>query len=183
MTRVKEMNPRLDAFKKWLVARGAELLVTMGEWELLRFKSGDNLCIIYYKKNGEVTFHGKSEEVWKAYLSGSSWRAMPATARRQRSSTEITTLRKRDGDHCFFCMQLVSQEDESVEHLVSLTHNGPQHISNKFLAHKKCNAQANHLSAPEKIAIHTRTAIAVAIINYKRRQRSANEQQTASVIG
>jgi hypothetical protein len=48
----------------------------------------------------------------------------------------------------------VDVEDESEEHLVSITHGGPQHISNKFLAHRVCNAKAGHMSAPEKIQLH-----------------------------
>lgn len=71
----------------------------------------------------------------------------------------IRALRTRDGDLCFFCQRTVSQDNESAEHLVPVTHGGPNHISNLFLAHKGCNGQAGHLSAPEKIRIHVRAVI------------------------
>lgn len=58
----------------------------------------------------------------------------------------------RDGNECFFCLSPLGQL-KSVEHLVPVAHGGPNHISNKFLAHPDCNRAAGHLSAPEKIRI------------------------------
>lgn len=180
MTTVSHIQPHLERFKDWLVARGAEVFEPCA-YELLRFKAGDKYHIIYYRQNGNVTFHGSSEKIWRFFRLNTDWRAMEATKRKPRPSNEITTIRKRDGDLCFYCQKYVPfGEEESSEHLVSLTHGGPHHISNKFLAHRVCNQQAGTLSAPEKIAIHTKAVVALAIANYERHQRFKNELQNAN---
>jgi 5-methylcytosine-specific restriction endonuclease McrA len=41
----------------------------------------------------------------------------------------------------------------TIEHLVPVAHGGPNHLSNCFLAHKRCNAAAGTLSAAEKVRL------------------------------
>ncbi len=145
-----------DSFRNWLAANGAEVLEPTSEWELVRFKAGGDTGVIYTKQSGAITFTGPAEKAWTAFKGSQSWRAAPATKRTKKSSPVLQAIRVRDGGNCFFCLQPVSVEDESEEHLVSITAGGPQHISNKFLAHRICNAKAGHLSAPEKIALHVK---------------------------
>lgn len=145
---------KAKAFGAWLSGCGAEVLEPTNEWEVVRFKSGDSTSIIYRNKVGGVRYTGDSELAWKAFSNGNAWRAKPPTSRRKSMSPMLRTIRKRDGDLCFFCQRPVSVENQSSEHLVPVTHGGPNHISNLFLAHKSCNASAGHLSAPEKIKIH-----------------------------
>lgn len=150
----KQITKQLDTFRNWLAARGAQVLEPMSEWEIVRFKAGDETGIIYANAKGGTTFTGPANDAWAAFKGAHSWRAAPATKRRQKSAPVIQAIRARDGGYCFFCLKPVTVEDESEEHLVPITAGGPNHIANKFLAHKVCNGEAGHLSAPEKIALH-----------------------------
>lgn len=149
----KQIRTKEEAFKEFLAARGAQVMVPTNEWELIRFVSGEGTSIIYTNKEGGTTFIGEAMKAWTAFKTNNTWRATPATKRIRRSSVTLQTIRKRDGDLCFYCQQPVSVADESEEHLVALTDGGPQHISNKFLAHRICNSDVGHLSAVEKIRI------------------------------
>ncbi len=147
-------------FGAWLTEHGAEVLAPTSEWEAARFRShGGQLSIVYRNKQEILTYTGLAEAAHRAFRFAKPWSAGAATKRRHMGGI-IPTIRKRDGDLCFFCQREVSEEDESKEHLVSLAHGGPNHISNLFLAHKTCNTEAGHLSAPEKIATHVRAALA-----------------------
>lgn len=150
---------KMKAFSEWLQARGAQVLKPTSEWELVRFKTGDGTSIVYTNTRGTLSFTGESGEAWQAFEQSKPWRGAEATKRQVgRGSVIARTLRQRDGDLCFFCRQEVAIEDESVEHLVPVTAGGPNHITNFFLAHRRCNAEVGHLSAPEKIRRHV-TAI------------------------
>lgn len=152
----KQITSKREQFRNWLAASGAQVLEPTNEWELVRFKAGDATGVIYWSLKGAITFTGPAGEAWAAFKGAHSWRAAPATKRRGKSSVTIQAIRARDGGHCFFCLRPVSVEDESEEHLVPITAGGPDHLANKFLAHRKCNADAGHLSAPEKIALHVK---------------------------
>jgi hypothetical protein len=150
LTRVQYEKRRLK-FEAWLAERGAEMLTPTNEWEVLRFRTEVGTSIIYTNKYGMLTWMGQSAEAFFAYLQNSPWRAVPKEQRRYKSSPACQALRKRDGGACFFCHLPVAVEDESVEHLVNLTHGGPDHIVNMALAHRDCNRAAGHLSLMEKI--------------------------------
>lgn len=158
------VEKKLDTFKKFLGANGAELLENTNEYELIRFRAAGITGIIYFNKKNGVTFVGPAQKAWEAFKSASAWSSGAATIRNRKSTVTIRSIRKRDGDQCFFCLEYVSIADESEEHLVPITAGGPQHISNKFLAHKACNARAGHISAPEKIAIHVHAHLKKSII-------------------
>jgi hypothetical protein len=152
------ITKKAKEFGDWLSGVGAQVLQPTNEWEVVRFKAGDTTSIIYRNKVGGVTYSGLAKEAWDAFCNGKAWRATPAT-RRKPMKPLIAALRKRDGDLCFYCQKEVGRENESAEHLVSITHGGPNHISNLFLAHQTCNAKAGHLSAPEKIKQHVYAVI------------------------
>jgi hypothetical protein len=152
------ITKRAKEFGDWLSGVGAQVLEPTNEWEVLRFKAGSTTSIIYRNKVGGVTYSGLAKEAWEAFCSGKAWRAAPATKRKPMKPI-IAALRKRDGDLCFYCCKEVGRENESAEHLVSITHGGPNHISNLFLTHRTCNARAGHLSAPEKIKQHVYAVI------------------------
>jgi 5-methylcytosine-specific restriction endonuclease McrA len=149
-----QIKKQLPQFRNWLAANGAELLEPTNAWEVARFKASGETGVIYTNKSGKATFTGPAKDAWDAFKGAQSWRAAPATKRKPKSSVTLQAIRARDGGHCFYCLKPVDVEDESEEHLVSITHGGPQHISNKFLAHRVCNAKAGHMSAPEKIQLH-----------------------------
>lgn len=158
MNAAMRIKMKANEFGDWLSSVGAQVLEPTNAYEVMRFKAGDITSVIYRNKVGGVTHSGVSKEAWEAFNTGKSWRAAPAT-RRKRMTPNIRTLRARDGDLCFFCQKVVGQDNESVEHLVSITHGGTNHISNLLLAHKTCNAKAGNLSAMEKIKIHTHAVI------------------------
>jgi hypothetical protein len=156
---LKNVILKLDTFKTFLVTHGAQVLEPTNEWEVVRFKNANETSIIYCTKRGGLTFTGNALDAWNAFKSNTAWRAIPATKRQQKSTPDIATIRARDGDECFYCLTYVAVHEESIEHLVELTSGGPNHISNKFLAHVKCNQAVGNLSAPEKIALHVAVKI------------------------
>lgn len=146
---------KVAKFKAWLTQNGAAVLETTNVWEIVRFMAGNSVSVIYSNTKGvETKKTGEAKRAWEAYRTGGSWRAVKAKPLLSKSSPVIATIRKRDGDRCFYCARLVSQADESIEHIVSRTHGGPNHLSNYALTHNLCNQQAGHLSAMEKIAMH-----------------------------
>lgn len=147
------ISKRMPEFVKWLSAAGAELLEPTNPWELLRFRGNGETSIIYKNSAGKITFTGDSRKAFEAFSEGKNWRANER-ARRKNVSPTVATIRKRDGDRCFFCGLVVSVDEESVDHLVALTHGGPNHISNFVLMHRLCNYRCGNMSAPEKIRAH-----------------------------
>lgn len=150
-----KIEERLASFQGWLTMAGAELLTSTNQWEVLRFRDGDTTSIIYKNAKGRATFTGTALDAWNAYKAGAKWRtAAPKTKREHKNARDrsMVTIRKRDGDDCFFCAKFVKDDEESIEHLVDLTYGGPNHLANKFLAHIDCNNAAIGLSVTEKIA-------------------------------
>jgi len=159
----RQIEKQLEQFRNWLSANGAQVMEPTNEWEIVRFRAGDETGIIYSNAKGDATMTGPAGAAWKAFKGAHAWRAAPATRRKAKSPARIQAIRQRDGGHCFFCLLPVSVEDESEEHLVPITHQGPNHISNIVLAHRVCNAKAGHLSAPEKIRMHVEAHLKRAI--------------------
>jgi len=152
------LHPRvLPTFTSWIVSRGAQVLATTNEYEMLRFKTDTGTGVVYRNKHFRLKLVGEAPVAFEAFRKGLPWRATPAVPRVRRSADE-QTLRLRDGDLCFFCQKDLG-DDATVEHLVARTHSGPNHISNKVLAHKICNADVGHMSAMEKIRIHTQALL------------------------
>lgn len=170
MSSVKQVT----TLRAFVAARGAEILEPTNEWELLRFSTEQGVGIVYRNAKGNVSYTGEAMPAFKAMAAGLPWRAGPRTGR-GKPSVKVRSVRKRDGDLCFFCQGVVSDEEASVEHLVPAAHHGPNHISNLFLAHVRCNQRANHLSAPEKVAIHVEAKVRLAL--------SAAREQWAMQMG
>jgi 5-methylcytosine-specific restriction endonuclease McrA len=152
--RIGDFKKNITKFVAWLSTNGAEVLAVTNEWEIVRFRANGDLGVIYKNKVGRLTFQGSSEEAAMAFINNTPWRGNKATKRRTKGSVIARTLIKRDGSLCFFCQLPMSEDNQSVEHLVAVTHGGPNHMSNFVLAHRGCNSDAGHLSAMEKIRIH-----------------------------
>lgn len=152
----------IDLFKEWLVARGAELLVPTNEWEIVRYRGAGATSVVYVNKVGKRSFTGRASSAWDAFNARSdtyrvNLRAVGQTKTAYRRSITVQTIIERDGDVCFYCGDPFSETRlRTQEHLVAMTHKGPDHISNKFLACYQCNQEAGHLSAPEKIRLRDR---------------------------
>lgn len=142
---------KLRPFKSWLVDHGAELLQTTNEWELVRFKSSAGIAIIYKKKNGFLTYTSLAREAMIAFLAGKPWTGTQKYNRRV-LPVKARTVLERDGEECFYCGGEIG-DSFSIEHLVSICHGGPNHVSNLFPAHIECNRKAGNRSAPEKIRL------------------------------
>lgn len=149
------------SFTDQLVASGGELLAPTNPYEVMRFKTRYGTGVVYRGKRGETwndaAIAARDHLERKA---GGSLAPVQVRGRRKGRGT-VEALLKRDGENCFFC-GLPLGDDITVEHLVSVTHGGPNHISNCFLAHGACNADAGHKSAPEKISIAVASRVALA---------------------
>lgn len=152
----------IERFKLWLVERGAELLIPTNEYEIVRYRGGGETSIVYVNKTGRRTFTGRAQSAFDAFKARSpgyrvDLRLVGQSKAAYRTSVLIRTLIQRDGDVCFYCGEPFSENlPRTKEHLVAQTHKGPDHISNVFLSCGPCNAEAGHLSAPEKIRLRDR---------------------------
>lgn len=158
------MQPRdLTDFEVWLTNCGAEVLSPISQWEVLRVRTSTGTHVVHHNKKGDQTWPPALLEIVGVYNRGGSL-ALAATKRRRKTSNLMQAyprLVQRDGAGCFYCGEEVPDPlaeyhpdyAPTVEHLVAVAHGGPNHLSNKFLAHHQCNQIAGSLSAPEKIAL------------------------------
>lgn len=156
------------AFIKKLVAAGGEMLVTSpgNEWEIMRFRTKFGVGVVYTTKRGGETWNSEARAARDHVLTpGSGSLAAVKTVKRRNIPHEYQTLLERDGQNCFFCLKPLG-EDMTREHLVAVAHGGPNHLSNKFLAHQRCNTAAGHLSAPEKIRIRETALLGCVAADY-----------------
>lgn len=145
---------KLKAFTDWLVANGAELLAPTNEYEMLRYRDSNGVQVIYSnstRTNCKTSNGYGALNAYLAFRDNKPWRAVP----RQKSAIEkqpmvVRSLLARDGADCFYCGKPLG-DNITVEHLVSRTHRGPNHISNYALAHAECNLAAGHMSVVEKV--------------------------------
>lgn len=154
---------KVDRFKAWLVERGAELLISTNEYEVVRYRAGGVTSVVYRNdKNNRWKFTGDAQSAWHAYGDKSPrYRCDVRTARVRRTpaqrDVQIRTIVARDGNVCFYCGDPFSDEaPPTKEHLVARTHGGPDTVHNLFVACSKCNSEVGHMSAAEKIRMRDR---------------------------
>lgn len=152
-SKLADLKKALPRIRSWLSERGAEVLEPTNEYEVLRFKAANDTHIVYRGKSDKLTINTATRKILQTFVTNGAWRAQPATARKS-VAPKIKTIRERDGDLCFFCGITVSDADASADHLVPITHKGPNHIGNLVLMHTLCNQRAGAMSAPEKIKAH-----------------------------
>lgn len=142
----------IDGFKASLQSAGAEILGPTNPYEKLRFRTVHGVGVIYSGKRGETW----TPEAIAArdHLANGKGSLAPVTVRGRNRTDKATVsaLLNRDGECCFFCGNELAG-DITIEHLVPISHGGPNHVSNFFLAHALCNREAGHLSAPEKVKL------------------------------
>lgn len=144
------MSRDLKKFAKQLEAAGGEILGPTNPYEILRFRTSKGVGVVYQGKRGQ-TWNAEALAASEHLEKGKGSLAPVSVKGRRTDKATVTRLLSRDGDQCLFC-GLALDGDITVEHLVSIVHGGPNHISNLFLAHAACNQRAGHMSAPEKIA-------------------------------
>ena len=154
------MSGHIRKFTRNLLAYGAEILGPTNPYEVLRFKTSYGVGVIYKGKRGE-TWNPEAIAARDHMLSNIGSLAPVAITKRSKGHSRKIAILSRDGETCFFCGDALGG-DMTIEHLVSIAHGGPNHISNMFLAHSRCNQLAGHMSAPEKIALAIRQRAAFA---------------------
>ncbi|WP_198024365.1 HNH endonuclease [Asaia astilbis] len=142
----------------FVTERGGCVLTATSVWEVARFTGPGGVCIIYRNANGDLKWNQRAADSWEAWKAGRAWRATPRTKRGPRKRRiKYENLTARDGHDCFYCGKPVSFEEFSIEHLVSLTHGGPDNLTNMAVTHRGCNATAGHLSVVEKVRLAEQT--------------------------
>lgn len=167
MKSLAHFTSRRAKFEAFLTERGAQILQPTNEWEVLRFRTSRGTSVVYCNSKGGITPTGESLEAWTAFEINGPWRGVTKPHKRPRKDGHKTSLLnallRRDGPSCFFCGAPTTADDRSLEHLVPLSHGGPNHLSNLVLAHRRCNADAGHLSVMEKIRLRDDVRAAAAI--------------------
>ena len=148
----KKTQKQIDHFKEWLTARGCEILVPTNSYEVLRFK-GKTVGVIYKDIRDRISsYFGEAKEAWDCYINNKTYRGAEKI-KRIKLPIRIMTLLKRDGRNCFYCDKEMQDEEITLEHLLSITHGGKNHISNLALAHRECNKLGSHKSIVEKVKL------------------------------
>jgi hypothetical protein len=146
---------RLARFKKWVEARGGEILTPTNEWEVLRFTARGETSIVYRNKHGTLTYCGMAEELVIAFQNGET----PDLAtvervgriKRSKRTARVKALIERDGFECWFCGEELSDHTVTVEELVARASGGPIHIHNQVLACQPCNTKVSNLPVALKV--------------------------------
>jgi hypothetical protein len=165
----------LKTTKALLVERGVEVLAPTNSYELLRFRAKAGVGVVYQNLRGRLTANDQALATFRALAENAVGTLAPVKITRRRAkgerrAGELAAIIERDGPCCFYCGEVLPAVDDradpgrsvSVEHLVARAHGGPEHISNKFVAHEICNHRAGHLSAPEKIVLREEMRAAAA---------------------
>ncbi|MEC9017664.1 MAG: HNH endonuclease [Pseudomonadota bacterium] len=142
---------KAPGFRDLVIEAGGEWLGPTNPYELMRFRTVYGVGVVYSGKRGE-TWNAEAVKA-RDHIQAGKGSLAPVTVRGRRTGkATVEALIARDGDGCFFC-GLSLEGDITVEHLVSIAHGGPNHISNLFLSHAECNRKAGHMAAPLKIAM------------------------------
>lgn len=163
----------LEGFLNWLAKNGAEIGTQTNPYEVVRYRAYRPRAnkaathVVYRKDNGMITFTGESRKHYQAFLDRKTIAGMfvgkfdgPQSdelgailpSGMTKSEKRRTRLIDRDGSDCWFC-GLPMGDDITIEHLVSRSKGGVDHLDNYALAHQKCNADAGDRPLVEKIAM------------------------------
>ncbi|MCF8533864.1 MAG: HNH endonuclease [Reyranella sp.] len=152
---VLQKPKKLGEFKAFLTARGAEVLVETNQYEVVRFRVGGTVHILYRSARGMYRPVGDQMlPAFQSFCNGGHWKPVGRKKRSdgQKRTVLIRTLLERDGDDCFYCGVPLG-DDISLEDLCPIAAGGPHVVANLALAHKLCNNQAGHLSVVEKVKL------------------------------
>lgn len=143
---------KIEQFKKFIEAGGAEILTNTNPYEMIRFRANGTLGVVYKGKRG-YTCVGEAEKAFDCFSNKKPWSGAeknknPVYLR----SVKIRSLFERDGDKCFYCNKELGT-DVTIEHLLARNCGGSNHINNLALAHAGCNLKAHHLSVVAKVKL------------------------------
>jgi len=153
----------MAAFKLWLSGCGAELLPTANAWEVIRVRTCYGVFVAHHTRRGRQRWPDGLLTLAMQFARGEIPELTVTKRNRPPSRLRLryAALAARDGAECFFCGHPVPAPGvfcdpdmaPTIEHLVPITHGGPNHMSNCVLAHRVCNEAAGTLSAIEKIKL------------------------------
>ncbi len=149
---------KTEAFKAWLLKAGAEVLAPTNQYEVVRFRARGSVHVVYYGKRG-LTMGPFAEECYDAFMAGGHMDMGLKGTQRGHGAKYRHALIERDGRGCFYCFEPMSDEDASVEHLVSLHKGGPNHMDNMVLAHRACNGRVGNLPLVSKLKVREQALI------------------------
>lgn len=148
---------RVEDFRKHLLLIGAVELPITNSYEVIRYRHALKVNIIYRRDNGTLTYCGSSEAHYREMLGEGRAPRRMKTSRRLESREKLLL---RDGTKCFYCRGQMNLTDASsparvtVEHLVSHSARGGNHMSNLVLAGYACNQLVDDKPLVEKIKLH-----------------------------
>ena len=140
---------KVDKFKTYLIASGAEVLEPTNPYELVRFRTINGVSIVYQDKKGNVTFTNESQDAYDRMLHKTPWTIEPRGLVQKRYA--LMAIVKRDGIACFFCGKDTTDENRSIEHLLSVSRGGNNNPANLALACAPCNLAAGDMDIVAKI--------------------------------
>ena len=148
---IENMRDHLSSFKDYLRGHGCTIQEASNDYELVRFKSGIGVGVLYYGQKGLSCNVPFVADALNLYFSGEHWQSGKVKAgTRTPSPKRKKELLIRNGDECFYCGFSLG-DDITEEHLVSIAQQGSNNLDNIVLAHAKCNQLAGHKSLVEKI--------------------------------
>lgn len=158
---------KTDAFKLWLAQQGAEVLAPTNQYEVVRFRAKGAVHVVYWGRRG-LTMGPFAQECYDAFVKNRPMDMGLRGTQRGVMAKQRHALIERDGKGCFYCLEPMTDEDTSVEHLVSVHKGGPNHMDNLALAHRTCNARVGNLPLVSKIAVRDRAMKALGVREWKR---------------
>ena len=145
-----------SAVADYLTRGGAEMLERTNPWEVARFRTCNGTHVIYQNAKGRVSYSDEhAHNAFTAWQDGRSWTAGDIKERIKRKTVE-ELLVERDGACCFYCGTFdfsASKGKPTLEHLLSISEGGNNHLSNLCLACEPCNKEAGNLPIIEKVKL------------------------------
>jgi len=152
-------------FKDWLAETGVEVQEPK-IWEVIRFKVGKDVGIIYHNKSNVVTTATPmAEQAYSHWKMGKLW--LPMTTERRQSTERRNKLYNKVGGECFFCGEHFDRPETTLEHLLPLSHGGPNNHHNYALACGPCNKEAGSLPLIDKIKLRDQKRASKIVVEKK----------------
>lgn len=137
---------------RFVVERGAVMLETTNEWEVMRFQSKEGVGVVYKNKYDKRTYTGTAIEALEAYKASNNGWNVEKTERTRLPDAKRRVV-GRDGITCFYCGKPTDEKERTLEHVLSITSGGNNTLDNLAIACYKCNQEAGSLSVVEKVKL------------------------------
>lgn len=144
----------LQKFETWLTENGALVEATTNQYEVFRVQTNKGVFVVYRNKWGAENWPDYLRGLYSLFLEGGRTSLCPEKKTTRNARRQIRAISDRDGCCCWFCGKpFASEKDATIEHLLSKSYGGSNHLANLVLAHSECNNAASNKSIPEKILL------------------------------